>query len=268
MEHTTSNNDPQINREEYISSLHQWLDNARLCIILDYSRQFTLCSGLSNSPYSPRSNPFLDSYRFYQNRQEVLNVNATNPTFLPGTYEFIIPPMWKRFVAEILDFSILFMIKLLLTFIAVETFNFVTVENYGFDTIEKYFQNPRMAMQMSIEILCLEILHRFIVCCYEVYWLRGSSCATPGKRYMGLIVIQVETVAPAPGLIENKVRVNPCSTLGFQHAVTRAVLKNIFVGFMLPVFFTMSIFRFNRTGYDIVSKSLVVEYDPNMHPID
>ncbi|KAL3289456.1 hypothetical protein HHI36_022880 [Cryptolaemus montrouzieri] len=254
----------EISREEYISNLKQWLDNARLWG--EYSRQYLVCSGLTNNNYNTFTNPILDSYRNNHRRQE--SSNRRHLTFVPGTYEFIIPPLWKRFVAELLDFSILFIIKLFLTFAAVETFNFVTVENYGFDTIEKYLQNPRMAMQMSIEILSLEILHRCIVCCYEVYWLKGGSCATPGKRYMGLIVVQVENITPAPGTIENKVRVNPCSNLGLQQALTRAVLKNLFIGFMLPICFTMYIFRFNRTGYDVISKSLVVEYNPNMHPIE
>ncbi|XP_045481486.1 protein FAM8A1 [Harmonia axyridis] len=254
----------EITREEYISSLKQWLDNARSWG--EYSRHYFLCAGLANeiapSPANENSEPFRSTL------QQRPQSGQRNPIFAPATYEFVIPPMWKRFVAEILDFFILFVIKLILTFAAVETFNFVTVENFGLATIEKYLQNPRMAMQMYVETLGLELLHRCVVCCYEVYWLKGRPCATPGKRYMGLMVIQVDNIVPAPGRFENKVRVSPGSCLGYQNALTRAVLKNLFIAFLLPICFTMYVFRYNRTGYDLMSKSVVVEYNPNMNPIN
>lgn len=80
---------------------------------------------------------------------------------------------------------------------------------------------------------------------------------------MGLMVIQAETVNPVPGS-DQMVRVTPCLPLGIQKAIIRAVLKNIFLGIMLPVCLTLYIFRFNRTGYDAVSGSLVVECNPNL----
>lgn len=45
---------------------------------------------------------------------------------------------------------------------------FSELQNYGFNSLHKKFQNPKLAMQMSYELLTLEILHRIIVCCYEV----------------------------------------------------------------------------------------------------
>lgn len=85
---------------------------------------------------------------------------------------------------------------------------------------------------------------------------------------MGLIVIQIDNILPAPGPIQNKVTVTACSNLGFQKALTRAILKNLFIAFLLPICFTIYIFRYNRTGYDLMSKSLVVEYSPNTHHMD
>ncbi|XP_044764686.1 protein FAM8A1 [Coccinella septempunctata] len=265
MEGSQSSSSREITREEYINSLNQWLDSARLWG--EYSRHYFLCSGLANENTPSFPSPNLDPSRLRQQQLGAQN-GPRNPRFAPGTHEFVIPPMWKRLVAELLDFAILLIIKLILTFAAVETFNFVTVENLGLATIEKYLQNPRMAMQMYMETLSLELLHRCVVCCYEVYWLRGGLCATPGKRYMGLMVIQVDDILPVPGHLENKVRVTSCSSLGFQNALTRAILKNLFIAFLLPICVTMYIFRYNRTGYDLMSKSLVVEYNPNVHPID
>lgn len=263
MVNLSENNKTYTSREEYIESLKQWLDNARQWEKV--SKQF-YSSISTNNLSSPNST--LQFTQLRNNNAESRPPPNGNLVFLPGIYEFVIPPLWKRVVAEVLDFGILFIIKILLTFASVETFNFVTFGNYSFDTLEKYMQNPKLSMQMTLEILSLEILHRCIVCSYEVYWLKGGQCATPGKKYMGLMVIQIENIYPAPGHLDNVVRVSPCTTLGLQHAMTRAILKNLFVGFMLPVFYTMYIFRFNRTGYDIISKSIVVEYNPNMHPIN
>lgn len=47
-------------------------------------------------------------------------------------------------------------------------FFFRSIENYRFESFRKNLQDPKIAMQMSVEILTLELLHRFIVCCYEV----------------------------------------------------------------------------------------------------
>lgn len=89
-------------------------------------------------------------------------------------------------------------------------------------------------------------------------------CATPGKRYMGLMVVHVENVVPVPGSADKLVRVTPCLPLGFQKSIIRAILKNVFLGVMLPMCFTLYIFRYNRTGYDAISNSLVVEYNPQI----
>ncbi|XP_063929253.1 protein FAM8A1 isoform X2 [Zophobas morio] len=239
-------------REEYLEKLKQWLDEARLwhgfCAGFPY--YVNLQSQTENNTWSP----------LYPGRLFVNNNlrNQNNVPVFQGTYEFVIPPLWKRIVAEFLDFLILLLIKMVVTFIIIETFYVV------FESFKKNLQDPKIAMQMSVEILTLELLHRFIVCCYEVYWLKGGPCATPGKKYMGLMVIQVENVVPVPGRSDDVVRVSPCSPLGLQKAIVRAVLKNVFLGVMLPVCFTLFVFRFNRTGYDAMSSSLVVEYNPQI----
>lgn len=38
-------------------------------------------------------------------------------------HEFVLPPIWKRFVAEAIDFVILLIIKLYLSFIFLSTFH-------------------------------------------------------------------------------------------------------------------------------------------------
>ncbi|XP_068916380.1 protein FAM8A1 isoform X1 [Tenebrio molitor] len=246
-------------REEYLEKLKQWLDEARLWH--GFCAGFPYYVSLQNQAESSAWNPIYSTRPLGNNN--LRNQNNV-PVFQPGTYEFVIPPLWKRIVAEFLDFLILLLIKMVVTFIIIESFYVVSIENYRFESFRKNLQDPKIAMQMSVEILTLELLHRFIVCCYEVYWLKGGTCATPGKKYMGLMVIQVENVTPVPGRADEVVRVNPCLPLGTQKAIIRAILKNVFLGVMLPMCFTLYVFRFNRTGYDAMSNSLVVEYNPQV----
>ncbi len=48
----------------------------------------------------------------------------------PNQYK--IPPVWKRFVAEFIDFMALFIIKLVVTFVAVDTFQLIDLDECVF----------------------------------------------------------------------------------------------------------------------------------------
>ena len=87
---------------------------------------------------------------------------------------FIIPPVWKRIAAEVLDFLILFVLKVMITFIAVDFFELVDLENYEFpfDLMQLNTENVKLdyslALQFTQEILLLELVHRMVVCVFEV----------------------------------------------------------------------------------------------------
>ncbi|XP_044256350.1 protein FAM8A1 [Tribolium madens] len=253
----TKNTQKYESRQEYVDKLKQWLDEARLWH--GFCASFPYYTNLQSQTENNTWNVAYLNRIGHGNRR-----NPNTPVFQPGIHEFVIPPLWKRIVAEFLDFLILLLIKMVVTFVIIECFYVLSIENYRFDSFKKNLQDPKIAMQMSVEILTLELLHRFIVCCYEVYWLKGGSCATPGKKYMGLMVIQVENITPLPGQSDDVVRVSPCLPLGMQKAIIRAVLKNVFLGVMLPMCFTLYVFRYNRTGYDAMSSSLVVECNPQI----
>jgi hypothetical protein len=53
------------------------------------------------------------------------NDNLLGFNFLPLGIEYRIPPLWKRFAAEFLDFLILFLLKLTVTFVVVDFFDFM-----------------------------------------------------------------------------------------------------------------------------------------------
>ena len=56
------------------------------------------------------------------------STQATPPTPELEWHEFTLPPLWKRVVAEIIDFFILFILKLVITFVAVDWFSLVDLD--------------------------------------------------------------------------------------------------------------------------------------------
>jgi len=184
-------------------------------------------------------------------------------------HEFSIPPLWKRIVAEIIDFFILFILKLVVTYIAVDWFSLIDVDRYDISfltaasgAVSKADLDFQTAVDFTSDFVLLESIHRLVVCIFEALCLhRGfggrRGGATPGKYLMGLRVVSCFQVA---GMAEpGRVQVTPAKDIGFMGATIRAVLKNAAMAFFVPVFFT---FIYNRTVYDIMSKSIVIE-DPN-----
>jgi len=184
-------------------------------------------------------------------------------------HEFSIPPLWKRIVAEIIDFFILFILKLVVTYIAVDWFSLIDVDRYDISFLtsatgaaSKADLDFQSAVDFTSDFVLLESIHRLVVCIFEALCLhRGfggrRGGATPGKYIMGLRVVSCFQIA---GMAEpGRVQVSPAKDIGLMGATIRAVLKNAAMAFFVPVFFT---FIYNRTVYDIMSKSIVIE-DPN-----
>jgi len=186
---------------------------------------------------------------------------------------FTIPPVWKRIAAEILDFLILFVLKVMITFIAVDFFELVDLDNYEFplDLLNMDPENVKLdynlAIQFTQEILILELIHRLVVCVFEALCTHRGPLglpggATPGKVIMGLKIVKCKQVTPL-GL--NRVKVAPAADLGLGWAIVRSVLKNFSLAFFFPVCFSLMFLPYSRTLYDVMSRSIVVENNYRMN---
>jgi len=186
---------------------------------------------------------------------------------------FVIPPVWKRISAEILDFLILFVLKVMITFIAVDFFELVDLDNYEFplDLLNLDPDNVKLdynlAVQFTQEILILELIHRLVVCVFEALCTHRGPLglpggATPGKVIMGLKIVKCNQVTPL-GL--NRVRVAPAADIGLGWAIIRSVLKNFSLAFFFPVCFSLMFLPYSRTLYDVMSRSIVVENNYRMN---
>ena len=75
-------------------------------------------------------------YRYFYFDISGNNSTTTTPTqtattnIVPEWHEFTIPPIWKRVVAEIIDFFFLFLLKLIVTFAAVDVLSIVDLDRY------------------------------------------------------------------------------------------------------------------------------------------
>ncbi|XP_058801767.1 protein FAM8A1 isoform X2 [Phymastichus coffea] len=200
-------------------------------------------------------------------RQRRANEPVTNQMQEPGVtgITYRIPPIWKRFVAEFIDSMLLFLLKLSITFIAVDIFDFIDIERYYFDMLQTNLRiDYKMALELTSGILILELIHRIFVCVFEASWLQHGrngriGGATPGKSIMRLKVVQCKNVTPVGRQDEELVLVVPGTDLGLMPALGRSVLKNLILAFLFPICFVMCFFRFNRTGYDLACNSIVVE---------
>lgn len=199
-----------------------------------------------------------------------------------GGYEYVIAPIWKRFVAEVIDIAILFLIKLLITFAIVDIFDVEldSLVNLKTGIEEDYTQ----LFNLASELIVLELLTKVWVCIYETWWTMGGhgnmggtlGGATPGKLVMGIRVLYVETVvivqpqdgqpgqpANAINYLNNRAKalLFPARNLGWKRAFCRAVIKNatVIIPVVYPVYFITFMFRNNRMGYDVMTKTIVVE---------
>merc|ERR1719431_2009918 len=134
---------------------------------------------------------------------------------------------------------ILFVLKVMITFVAVDAFDLIDLENYdlpvAFDLLSFSPENLKLdynfAVQLTQEILILELVHRMVVCVFEALCIhRGplgiAGGGTPGKLIMGLKVIKCSQVTSA-------------SDLGFGWALLRSVVKNFSMAFFFPVWFSL-----------------------------
>lgn len=134
---------------------------------------------------------------------------------------------------------------------------------------------------ISSEMIYIEIITKIFVCFYEAFWTRQGhgihiGGATPGKIFMGIRILYVEAVMPIDpipqqpqpaninNLAQNSLRalIFPAQNPGFKRTFCRALAKNLLMALLFPLCFVVLFFRNNRTSYDILTKTIVVEENP------
>lgn len=97
----------------------------------------------------------------------------------------------------------------------------------------------------------------------QTFWLIGSQNgrvggATPGKSIIGLRVITCDTSVPLREG-DDRVVIKPGGNLSIGTSFLRALTKNFVIALLIPTSFAFIFFPHNRTGYDMICNTIVVE---------
>lgn len=275
---------PLSEREAYFVALRVWIQQARMYQNLSSCFPYYMMGFRGLNPAQTNVPLLNNNYQFqgqqfpFQMPNLPRNAPANQPqqeTLTPaeviarhGGYEYVIPPLYKRLAAEFIDFMLLFILKLIVTFIAVDMFELIDLDKFDIIKFTEHYDDYKYAMELTSEILFLEVIYRVLVCIFEAFCLCGSvgrtGGATPGKALLGLRVVSASAVIPVEGRPRETVLLYPGRPLSFLLALVRSLMKNFLISLLFPLCVVLFVFRHNRTGYDLLCGVIVVE--ENMYP--
>ncbi|ESN93627.1 hypothetical protein HELRODRAFT_103356 [Helobdella robusta] len=176
-----------------------------------------------------------------------------------------IASLWRRVLAELIDFFILFTLKLAGS---IMFFDFIDVIDLDFYDLQKFATlnwDTKLANSITNELIMFELINRVFVSIFEALCLRRGPIGsvggvTPGKKMMGIRVVSCLNVSRAD---HNKVLVFPAGNLNFLDALIRSLVKNFSFIFFIPMPLTVLMSAHSRTIYDLISNSMVVYVGPD-----
>ncbi|XP_075562054.1 protein FAM8A1 [Pelecanus crispus] len=179
---------------------------------------------------------------------------APRETGRPAGREFIIPSLAHRFIAEMVDFFILFFIKATIILSIMHLSGIKDISKFAMHYIIEEIDEDT-SMEDLQKMMVVALIYRLLVCFYEIICIWGAGGATPGKFLLGLRVVTCDTsVLIAP----SRVLVIPSSNVSMTTSTIRALIKNFSIASFFPAFITLLFFQHNRTAYDIVAGTIVV----------
>jgi len=289
------------NAREYAQALREWMFHYQTCCAMqNMAAQSALhhVQAMSNvrphvdsnvfdfSQHSQRRDPYAQRRHIFVNR-EFIPPAAAPPA--PGQQEhhqqqpafgagpgaggvlYKVPTFWKRIAAELIDFTLLFYIKMLVSISLMSELNLDQIDSvvffrsiFGTEEIYDSFNelDYEKAFAITFEVIALEIINRVIITIFETMCLyrarvRGQPVgATPGKRFMGLKVVSC-TFTRDVGF--GQILVLPAGAINLRNAFLRSVIKNFTIAFFFPACLTLFFFKHNRTAYDVIAHTIVVE---------
>uniref|UniRef100_A0A493T1B6 Family with sequence similarity 8 member A1 n=1 Tax=Anas platyrhynchos platyrhynchos TaxID=8840 RepID=A0A493T1B6_ANAPP len=168
--------------------------------------------------------------------------------------EFLIPSLAHRFIAEMVDFFILFFIKATIVLSIMHLSGIKDISKFAMHYIIEEIDEDT-SMEDLQKMMVVALIYRLLVCFYEIICIWGAGGATPGKFLLGLRVVTCDTsVLVAP----SRVLVIPSSNVSMTTSTIRALIKNFSIASFFPAFITLLFFQHNRTAYDIVAGTIVV----------
>lgn len=277
----SSSERPYRNLREYTDQLHLWLYQYRMWNSMQsFSTMFPLmlnhCTGPQLSfPHNNNNNTATHTATIAADSTTAANSTRRTTQFQNQRVGslYSLPPLWKRVAAEIIDFVVLFYLKIMMTVLVLRHMGYLRDDNLievpldimpKFDFTEITEMDVEKAFSFTSELIALEIMNRIMITIFETLCLckgigGAVGGATPGKRMLGLKVVSCLHVTSQP---HGRVLVCPAKDIGFFSALVRSVIKNFTMAFFFPACLTVFIFQHNRAAYDILAKTIVVDARP------
>lgn len=253
-------------REDYIKSLNGWMAACSYWRMYHTMLQSSLIAAHFPVTTSRVGQQLTQGSRSANDGNDTNDTNDGSSSDLssPEGRIYKIPDVWKRVAAELIDFFLLLIMKIFVTYIAIEFLDLVDLSKFDLSEIDfEELDTYQFAIELTSEILVIETVHRFIVILFEtVFLMRNLAFAndnggsTPGKKIMGLRVVSCSEIQELPG---DRIKVTPAGNVGFGFALLRALIKNFSSIFFLPASLTVFVSIHNRAAYDIASRCIVVE---------
>lgn len=276
----SSSERPYRNLREYTDQLHLWLYQYRMWNSMQsFSTMFPLmlnhCTGPQLSFRHNNNNTATHTATIAPDSTTAANSTRRTTQFQNQRVGslYSLPPLWKRVAAEIIDFVVLFYLKIMMTVLVLRHMGYLRDDNLievpldimpKFDFTEITEMDVEKAFSFTSELIALEIMNRIMITIFETLCLckgigGAVGGATPGKRMLGLKVVSCLHVTSQP---HGRVLVCPAKDIGFFSALVRSVIKNFTMAFFFPACLTVFIFQHNRAAYDILAKTIVVDARP------
>ncbi|XP_072303249.1 protein FAM8A1 isoform X2 [Eucyclogobius newberryi] len=178
-----------------------------------------------------------------------------NGTPAPPGREYTVPSPLQRFMAETVDFFILFCVKATIVLCIMHLSGMKDIAKFiTHFIVEEIDENT--SMEDLQKMMAVALVYRVLVCVYETICIWTAGGATPGKFLLGLQVVMCDTTTIVR---PNRVLVVPATDVSLSASAVRALNKNFSIAFLFPVFITLLFFQHNRTVYDIVAGTIVVQ---------
>ncbi|KAL5015450.1 hypothetical protein ScPMuIL_009720 [Solemya velum] len=265
------------NVREYAQALQPWLYQYRIMTSMNmfYSTLPHLLMGPMSTETFNRNQQysslpgFTPAAGFGQHQRARPSSRLTSPNrpqhHTHGTVYWV-PSVFKRVIAELLDFVVLFYIKLLVSVIVLKQLGFmdnsVVFVSMDLPTLMDVSEmDYDKAFALTSELIALEIINRICITIVETLCLRHGYAgavggATPGKRMMGMKVVScTEIIEQGNG----QILVTPAQNIGLFSALVRSSIKNFTIAFFFPACLSVFFFQNNRAIYDVIAGTIVVQ---------
>lgn len=261
------NKKTELSREKYFEILEEWVNLQNAFRAMTYfpllNQSLSTNVPQQSQQPQPRQNIAAENHRWFDpaRAEGIIREN--------GGYDLIISPMYKRFLAEVLDCIILFVIKIVVLVILIDLFDVNITLDLDITDIKdmKFLEDDySQLLNLSSEFIVLELITKILSCLYEaVFYIKFG--ATIGKMVLGIKVVHAEAVIPLEQQVNHsqgiRALIFPAKRLTFIRAFMRSLAKNLMVTLLFPVYFMLFFYKYNQLIYDMLCKSIVIENNPN-----